>query len=203
MADGGSQEIKGTVSLDLSSLRASLDAVDFAQKQADARTEAVVRRVRVAETQVTALQRFGDKVTARLKGISKGLIRGGLAAGLQSTLSELESGLGDDPYVQAGARIFASTAVAGAFGGVAPATITFIISSIQELSRANAESKRQLADLEKKLRDGLAKAAEETFGVQDAIRDAREDLKEERKKEAEKLKAEVEELDYQTSQYAE
>lgn len=197
--------IRETLQVDLSQIAAQLQQLQEQQRQTDSRTEQVQRRVQGAIQSVNELDRRSSAVLARLesklRAQAKQAIQGGVALGLHSVLDSIS--LGDDPYSVAGSRIIASTVASGSLGGLPAATVAFITSSIVELKNANEETKRQLKAATAKLRADLESLREETYNLNRGAEERLEELAREIEADAEKLKAEAEELDYQTSQYAE
>ncbi len=72
------EDIQSKLVLDLSGLGAQVQQIEQRQQQADARTDAVVRRVAVAEREVRNVDQLATRLEQKVKSLGKTLFKQGL-----------------------------------------------------------------------------------------------------------------------------
>lgn len=168
--------IQSKLVLDLSALTAQIQQVEQRQQVADTRTEAVVRRVQVAEREVRNVDALANRLQAKITSLGKTLFRQGLGAAVIGGLDALD--LGDDPFMNYGKNILVSGVAGAVFSGgnLGVAGIAALGTAVVGLKGLVNDLQQRQRDMEKRLLDRMTALSEERIAIMREQQQFRDDV---------------------------
>lgn len=193
-------EIRTSLKVDLSELRAQVQQLDERQSVQERRTARVLEQVRASERQINQVDRLVNRLKDKVKDISKDFLKAGLASAASSALDQLQIESTEGKFLTG---VLSNTLTGAAFGGAPGAafaamasTITGLINTWKEMRAAQQWLQIQQVELKTAIEINNLRAI---YAEEQAEKRFQEELAEMR----EQMAKEAEDLLYESSQYVE
>jgi chromosome segregation ATPase len=191
-------EIRSSLKVDLSELKAQLQSLDQRQTAQERRTARVLEQIRVADRSVKATEKLVNRLQDKMKDLSKDFVKAGLASAASSALDQLQIESTEGKFLTG---VISNTLTGAAFGGAPGAafaamasTLTGLINAWKEIKATQQRLAVEAAQLRTQIEINNLRAI---YAEEQAEKRFREELEEMR----EQMSREAEDLMYESSQY--